>query len=68
MLLLSINHMYLLLEPPKGNLFKMMQVFQTSYTAYFNKCHGRSGHVFERRYKAFVWRRIIILLRGKPLR
>ncbi|MGH7773710.1 MAG: helix-turn-helix domain-containing protein [Candidatus Binatia bacterium] len=51
---LLTNHVHLLLETPKGNLSKMMQAFQTSYTVYFNKRHGRSGHVFEQRYKAFL--------------
>ena len=32
----------------------MMQAFQTSYTVYFNKRHGRTGHVFEQRYKAML--------------
>jgi hypothetical protein len=48
------NHVHLLLETPEGNLSKMMQAFQTSYTVYFNKRHGRSGHVFEQRYKAML--------------
>ena len=48
------NHVHLLLETPKGNLSRMMQPFQTSYTVYFNKRHQRSGHVFEQRYKALV--------------
>jgi putative transposase len=51
---LLTNHVHLLLQTPKGNLSKMMQPFQTSYTTYFNKRHRRSGHVFEQRYKAFV--------------
>src|SRR5918992_121208 len=51
---LLTNHVHLLLETPKGNLSKMMQPFQTSYTVYFNKRHHRSGHVFEQRYKAFL--------------
>ena len=51
---LLTNHVHLLLETPKGNLSKMMQPFQTSYTVYFNKRHQRSGHVFEQRYKAFL--------------
>jgi REP-associated tyrosine transposase len=51
---LLTNHAHLLLETPKGNLSKMMQPFQTSYTVYFNKRHRRSGHVFEQRYKAFL--------------
>ena len=32
----------------------MMQAFQTSYTLYSNRRHGRSGHVFEQRYKALL--------------
>jgi putative transposase len=48
------NHVHLLLETPKGNISKMMQAFQTSYTVYFNKRHRRSGHVFEQRYKALL--------------
>jgi putative transposase len=51
---LLTNHVHLLLETPKGNLSKMMQPFQTSYTVYFNKRHHRTGHVFEQRYKALL--------------
>jgi hypothetical protein len=36
-----------MVETPQGNLSKMMQPFQTSYTLYFNRRHRRSGHVFE---------------------
>ncbi len=48
------NHIHLLLQTPHGNLSKTMQPLQTSYTAYFNKKHRHSGHVFEQRYKAFL--------------
>jgi len=48
------NHIHLLVETPQGNLSKMMQAFQTSYTLYLNRRHGRSGHVFEQRYKALL--------------
>jgi hypothetical protein len=41
---LMSNHVHLLWATPKGNLSKMMQAFQTSYTVYFNKRHGRSGY------------------------
>jgi len=51
---LLTNHVHLLLATPKGNLSKLMQPFQTGYTQYFNKRHGRSGHLFEQRYKAFL--------------
>jgi REP element-mobilizing transposase RayT len=42
-------NLHLLLEPPEGNLSKIMQAFQTSYTVSFNRRHGRTGHVFEQR-------------------
>jgi len=48
------NHIHLLVETPHGNLSEMMQALQTSYTLYFNRRHGRSGHVFEQRYKALL--------------
>lgn len=48
------NHLHLLLETPEGNLSKMMQALQTSYTVYFNQRHDRTGHVFEQRYKAML--------------
>jgi len=48
------NHVHLLLETPKGNLSRMMQPLQTSYTVYFNRRHRHTGHVFEQRYKAFL--------------
>ena len=51
---LQSNHVHLLLATPKGNLSKLMQPFQTSYTMYFNRRHRHSGHVFEQRYKAFL--------------
>ena len=46
------NHLNLLLETPQGNLSKLMQLLQTSYTLSFNWRHRQSGHVFEQRYKA----------------
>jgi REP element-mobilizing transposase RayT/ribosomal protein S13 len=48
------NHVHVLLETPEGNLSKMMQALQTSYTLHFNRRHGRTGHVFEQRYKAML--------------
>lgn len=48
------NHVHLLLETPLGNLSKLMQPLQTSYTLYFNRRHRRMGHVFAQRYKALV--------------
>jgi putative transposase len=48
------NHIHLLVQTPRGNLSKMMQPFQTSYTLYLNRRHRRSGHVFEQRYRALL--------------
>jgi REP element-mobilizing transposase RayT len=48
------NHIHLLLETPQGNLSRMMQAFQTSYTVSWNRRHRYTGHVFEQRYKAFL--------------
>ncbi|HUK42125.1 MAG TPA: hypothetical protein VLX11_13805 [Candidatus Acidoferrales bacterium] len=36
----------------QGNLSKVMQAFQTSYTVYFNKRRGRSAQITERALKA----------------
>lgn len=48
------NHYHLLLKTPRGNLSKSMQWFGVSYTRYFNLRHGRSGHLFQGRFKAFL--------------
>src|SRR5262245_55167178 len=48
------NHVHLLLETPQGNLSRMMQAFQTSYTVSWNRRRRYTGHVFEQRYKAFL--------------
>jgi hypothetical protein len=39
---------------PEANLKKFMQRFNTTYTVYFNRCHRRSGHLFQGRYKAIL--------------
>lgn len=38
----------------EANLQRFMQRFNTSYTVYFNRRHGRSGHLYQGRYKAFL--------------
>src|SRR5438552_10397864 len=48
------NHVHLMLETPQGNLSKLMQALQTSYTVSFNKRYRRSGHGFDQRYKALL--------------
>ena len=48
------NHVHLLVESSEQPLAKFMQGLQQSYSQYFNKRHGKSGHVFEGRYKAII--------------
>jgi REP element-mobilizing transposase RayT len=48
------NHYHLILETPQGNLLKIMHGINAGYTGYFNRRHGRSGHLFQGRYKGIL--------------
>ena len=48
------NHYHLLVETPDGNLAQGMRHFNGVYTQRFNRRHGRTGHVFQGRYKAIL--------------
>jgi len=48
------NHYHLVLETPKANLNKIMHYINSSYTTYFNRKKGRTGHLFQGRYKAIL--------------
>lgn len=48
------NHYHLLIETPHANIKQLMQNINTSYTVYINRRHGRVGHLFQGRYKAFI--------------
>ncbi|MBI2485313.1 transposase [Candidatus Uhrbacteria bacterium] len=48
------NHYHLLVETGEANLARGMKQLNGVYSQHFNKAHGRNGHVFEGRYKAFV--------------
>jgi len=48
------NHYHLLLETPSGNLSQIMRHINGAYTSYFNVKRGRSGHLFQGRYKAIL--------------
>src|SRR4030042_1207957 len=48
------NHFHLLVCTPEGNLSEFMRHFNISYTAAFNRRHGRVGHLYQGRYKAFL--------------
>ncbi len=51
---LMTNHYHLLIETPDGNLSVGMRQVNGVYTQLFNKRHGRSGHLFQGRYKAIL--------------
>jgi REP element-mobilizing transposase RayT len=48
------NHYHLLIETPAGNLPQIMRHINGAYTTYFNVTRGRSGHLFQGRYKAIL--------------
>lgn len=48
------NHYHLLIETRRGNLSRIMQFINTTYTVYFNLKHERCGHLFQGRYKAIL--------------
>ena len=48
------NHYHLLLETPSGNLPQIMLHINGAYTNYFNVKKGRTGHLFQGRYKAIL--------------
>jgi REP element-mobilizing transposase RayT len=51
---LMSNHYHLIIETPEGNLSKVMQYINGSYTNFFNLRTRRSGHLFQGRYKAIL--------------
>lgn len=46
------NHFHMVFETPHGNCGKFMQSLTTAYTVYFNRRHGRHGHLVDGRYRA----------------
>ena len=51
---LMTNHYHLLIETPEGNLSLGMRQLNGVYTQLFNRYHGRTGHLFQGRYKAIL--------------
>jgi len=51
---LMSNHFHLFVKTPLGNLQEFMRHFNISYTSYYNWKHGRRGHLYQGRYKAFL--------------
>jgi REP element-mobilizing transposase RayT len=48
------NHVHLALERGPVSLSRIMLTLQSSYTQWFNRRHGRVGHLFQGRYKSFL--------------
>ncbi len=48
------NHYHLLIETPEGNLSIGMRQLNGVYTQWFNRIHGRVGHLFQGRFKGIV--------------
>lgn len=48
------NHYHLLLELREANLSGAIQWLNVSYSVWFNRRHGRSGHLFQGRFKSVV--------------
>src|SRR3972149_8434952 len=44
----------MLIETPTANLSRFMRHFGLTYTVRFNKRYGRSGHLFQGRFKALL--------------
>lgn len=51
---LMTNHEHLFVETPEPNLSAGMQYLNGSYTSTFNRRRGRSGHLFQGRFKAHL--------------
>ena len=48
------NHVHLLLKPALHPLSRLMQHVNSAYCGWFNRRHGRVGHVLQGRYKAQI--------------
>ena len=51
---LMSNHFHLLTETPLGNLGEFMRRLNVTYTSYYNRRHGRVGHLYQGRYKSLL--------------
>ena len=56
------NHYHVVIETAEANLSQGMRQCNGVYTQYYNKQHGRVGHVFQGRYKAILVERDAYLL------
>ncbi len=48
------NHFHLLLRTGNQPISNVMKRLLTGYAINYNRCHGRSGHLFQNRYKSIL--------------
>jgi REP element-mobilizing transposase RayT len=48
------NHVHILFKSGKDGISTVMRRLLTWYAQYFNRRHGRTGHLFENRYKSIL--------------
>ena len=46
------NQVHLVCQRPRANLSAFMHALQRAYTVYYNRRHGRAGHLMQGRYGA----------------
>ena len=51
---LMANHFHLIVQTPLSNLSEFMRHFLVTYTVRFNRRNGRTGHVFQGRFKSLL--------------
>ena len=51
---LMTNHYHLMVETPNSNLATSLRQLNGIYTQWFNRKHGRVGHLFQGRYKSIL--------------
>lgn len=51
---LMTNHAHILLRSGPAGLVRYMRRLLTGYAGYYNRQHGRHGHLFQNRYKSIV--------------
>jgi putative transposase len=51
---LMTNHFHLVFQTMEPNLSKGMQWLNSAYANWYNRVHGRCGHLFQGRFKAFL--------------
>jgi REP element-mobilizing transposase RayT len=51
---LMTNHYHLVVQTPEPNLSRGMHWLNSTYAGWYNRVHGRCGHLLQGRFKAFL--------------